>query len=126
MSKARLMFGMPVEAVIAEICDQNLRAVRICLEFFSDHSKVDPDASKNPYFIFGGFDRMQIYGDEIVDLFEACDNNVGKLIAVMRASQLGMIKKHEIKKAIKEHTKLDIDLLIKQIQERLPKFNASA
>lgn len=100
----------------------------ICLDLLREGSKVDPDD------IFQGFsnllqlDTMGIWDEQIYTLYkDVCKSNVSKVIALLRAYQLGQLAgatEEAIKYAIAHRGEgIDIDAVVKAVKNRLPAFN---
>lgn len=101
----------------------------VCLDLLKQGPKVDPDD------IFEGFsnllqlDTLNIWDEQIYALFaDVCKSNVSKVIALLRAYQLGQLAgatEKAIKFAINNHGQgIDIDAVVKAVKEELPAFNS--
>ncbi len=68
-------------------------------------------------------DSFGIYGSRIWMLYkDVCDRDAIKMIAAVRACQLGIISEGELNSAIDGISKLDLDNLLSQVKERLGSF----
>lgn len=106
-------------------------ALKICMELLENGGKVDPDN------VLGGgvaalhtLDAVGIYEDRICALYECCGNHLGKMIAVLRAYQLGRlagVNAEILHYAISNNKKLpNLDLVVQAVKSRLPNFNPDA
>lgn len=84
-----------------------------------------------PFAHLLNIDSFNIYGCKLWILYkDICGSSILKTIAVLRALQLGLLKDHLLRQAIDsiekfsnhESAKIDVDEILKNVQERLPKF----
>jgi hypothetical protein len=68
---------------------------------------------------------MEVYDDEIWDLYKMCGQDVVKTVACVRGSQMGIIPKEELHAAIKNRAQLNSDDILAKVQEKLPGFGKS-
>lgn len=70
-------------------------------------------------------DDKRIYGERIWKFYRGvCKNNVASMLACLRATSFGIINDQTLNEAIDGKKAIDVDTLMKQVQERLPNFNS--
>lgn len=108
------------------IADNNPGALEALVQSTEIAEKVDPDDWAGPFAAIIQCDSLEIYGSKIYIIWnDICSRDTVKFLAVLRAAQLGILRRKELYQAIKdEHDhKLDHDTIMAQVQERLPNFN---
>lgn len=132
MKNKRIVLGMSVEIMVLAMSGGNSESADVCLELLKKGGKVDSEAS------FGGgfnslsmLDKLEIYEERIHMLYkDVCNCDLGKMIAVLRAYQLGKLAGVDIKTlnhAIDNcGNGIDIEKVVQVVKTRLPKFNPEA
>ena len=126
MSRIKNLNMSPVD-IIVTLCDGNPGAITACLEILKHTEEVDP------YNVGGGImsllwlDTFKLYGPRIYMLWnDVCNRDVGAMLAVMRAYQLGQLEgvtMEVINHAIENRgAGIDVDKVIAAVQVKLPKF----
>jgi len=113
----------PISAMI-KMVEGNPGAIRVCAELFEQSSKIDPDAALEGMVPIFTLDTHGIYGSRIWMLYkDVCKGNLTKVIAVLRAVQLGLISERTLLHAIDNYGEgLDINDAHRRVKEKLPKF----
>lgn len=100
----------------------NPGALNVLIEIFKQGDQNDPVG-------MGGFgtvlmlDTFGIYESRIWMLYkDVCGQDITKLMAVVRACQLGLLQETNLHAAIDGRLKLDTDALLTQVAERLGTF----
>lgn len=117
----------PLDAVVV-LSEGNPGATRVCAELLKDGARIDPDN------ILGGvgqllmLDSAGLYGARIWMLYkDVCGEDLGKMVAVLRAWQLGIVGHDAVAHAIDHRGDgIDLDDVVSQVQERCPAFDADA
>lgn len=114
-------------SAIAKLSEGNPGAVTVLVDLFKTTPSLDPDAA------FGGvaplftLDTMGIYGSKIWVLFkDCCGSSILGLQTVLRAYQLGILRRYEIDEAMRDYTALDTTSLLASVQKELPRFGVAA
>ena len=113
-----------------KLSDGNPGALTVLMQLYKEEAKVDPDSALAPFGTMLALDSRGIYADKIWILYkDICKQNIVHLITLFRANQLGLIFDEKIEDAIDSahagnaHViDIDIEDLLKQVQERLPEF----
>jgi hypothetical protein len=92
--------------------------------------KVDPtnlDAYSAP---LKALDEAGIYGKDIEGLYQICGRHPGKVVALLRATTLGLVDAPAIKAALKpvgilRAGGLDVDGITKKVESSVPEFSVS-
>ena len=86
--------------VMVKMSDGNPGAINAIMELTKINKAVDPLSAFGPVSTLLGLDSAGIYGTFLYVLFnDICERNPVKMIAVMRAVQLGIIPVELVKKA---------------------------
>lgn len=109
--------GMSVSSLIVKMADGNPGAATVMARLATEGPKIDPDAAYGPFSAILGLDCDGIYGPDIWILYkDICGESLTRMVAVLRAVQLGFTTNVE---------KKDVDGLLDQVQKRLPRFGHS-
>jgi len=129
MASKRIRWDMSVLDVIKAMGGGNPGALRACMELLSKGKEVDPDAvpdgGLNSLLIL---DELRIYEERIYMLWnDVCERDVGKMIAVLCAHQLGVVDTNTLNHAIDNRgAGINLDAVVKAVKSRLPNFNPEA
>jgi hypothetical protein len=87
-------------------------------------AEIDPDDWAGGLGPLLFMDSNRIYGSRIWQLYkDVCNQSLVRMLAVLRAWQLGFISGHALHHAIDNCGEgLDVDELLGRVQERLPRF----
>ena len=107
-----------------KMSDGNPGALRVCSDLINYGGLIDTDSA------FGGFsnvmdlDSLGVYGGRIWMLYkDVCGESLWKMIAVLRANQLGIIDENGICHAIDNRGDgIDIEKCINEVTNRLTGF----
>lgn len=110
--------------VVKKLSEDVPGATAVCMLILKDGENIDPDGAFGGFGILLLLDTFNIYGLKIWKLYkDVCKEDLIKTIAVIRAYQLGIIKKGKLQVAINEHGKgIDVEELYQKVKERLPNF----
>lgn len=116
----------PISAV-AKLSEGNPGALSVCMQMLQRGGDIDPDG------ILGGLgcilclDSYAIYGTRIWMLYkDVCGEDLMKTVAMLRAVQLGFLKEAKLHHAVNNYGDgIDVDALLVEVQEFLPKFGKS-
>lgn len=93
---------------------------------------IDPHAGLGPLHYLFFLDDLHVYGPRIWILFkDVCKSDYTKMIAVLRAWQLGFLPRESLVTAIdtarkSAPMKLDLEDLLAQVKDRVPDFGKQA
>lgn len=114
---------------VVKMCNGNLGAMQPLMELLvSDH--VDPDNFMGGLGVILFLDTLEIYDTDIYVLYsDICDKDIVKMIAVLRAVQMGLFSSLILQEACSRQDFTGRDLvpvneLYEKVKERLPKFNS--
>ena len=127
--KNRIQLKDSVMEAAVKMCDGNLGALHPLMQLLeSDH--VDPDNALGGLGVILFLDSLGIYDTDIYVLYsDICDKDVIKMMAVLRATQLGLFSSPILQEACSRQDYSGRDLvpvneLYDKVKERLPKFNS--
>lgn len=123
------MLADPRLAMVA-LAEGNIGAVTAMMAMADIAEKVDPDSALGMLDCLFSLDNYCVYGTDIWVLFKyVCCHNPVRMIAVLRACQLGLLGVGEIRKALSqapspERTALKekAETIVSLVQEKLPEF----
>jgi hypothetical protein len=125
---ARIKLTMtPFEALFV-VVEGNPGALSVCMDLLQHAQAIDPDAALGGLGTLLTFDEERIYGSRIWMFFkDVCGGDIGKMLAVLRADQLGQlagVTREKISHAIDNRgVGLDVDAAVAAVKERLPDFD---
>ena len=105
------------------LAEGNEQAVQIIFEIIHNWHRIDPQLDVGPIRLIIQIDRAELYGDKLVDFYEkVCDKNPLKLVTVLRAIDLGILRPNEPLEALAGERVLNLETCNRMIREFLPKF----
>jgi hypothetical protein len=124
MAEERLKLGMSVLDAFYAMTEGNPGALMVCVNIEKHASAIDPDNAFGWLGVIMHLDTSGIYGPRIWMLYKnVCDEHLGKMIALLRANQLGLLSTEDLNHAIDDYgDSIDAEALVAAVQERLPNF----
>lgn len=128
---SRIQGNDTIQDVFVKLSEGNPGALSTMAEIYKQGPEIDPDAILGGLTPIAGLDTLGIYGTDIYVLFsDICENSIPKMLAVLRAVQLGFFPAETVKDAASRQDRsgaamIPVDELYRQIQERLPRFNTN-
>lgn len=126
ISMTRLQLFMDIPQAIIALSEGNPGAITVLSQAVSQVSQIDPDNILGALGFLLQLDSAGIYGSDIWVLYKrVCGERLPHTVAVLRASQLGLINRRQIKRAIQEANEgmpisLNADAVAAQAKEQLP------
>jgi hypothetical protein len=110
--------------IIMKMVDGNHGAMTVCMELLNHTTKIDPDVVLGPLTSLLTLDMHHIYAEQILMLYkDVCGEDIVKMVAILRAVQLGLITSEGLKHAINNYgAGVDVDDLVRQVKVKLPRF----
>lgn len=114
--------------VISKMSEGNPGAATALGAIFKNAQRIDPQSALGPLGALCSLDTADVYGSGIWVLYsDVCGQNVSKMIALLRAAQLGFVSYDLIKEISSRQDyswrkMIDVDAVCKQVQERLEEF----
>lgn len=91
MKKERITIEDSMLSAITKMAEGNLGAMNACVDLFMLCEKIDPQNILGGFDYILNLDSIGIYGTDIyVFLNDICENNIAKMIAVLKAVQFGL------------------------------------
>lgn len=118
-----------VMSAVIKMCEGNLGVMTALMEIIKCSKQVDPDDFMGGLGKILALDTLEIYGTNIYVLWnDICDRNTSKMIAVLRANQLGFISDQILKDACHRQDRsgrktIPVEELYSKVIERLPRFD---
>ena len=113
--------------MIAKMSEGNPGAINVLMQFITKAPMIDPKSCMGGLGPILMLDSCNIYGSRIWMLYkDVCNENIVATIAVIRATQLGIITKSTLNTAIDNYGKgIDVNTIMSKVKEELPDFNIS-
>lgn len=110
--------------IIIAMSDGNPGAVSVLSRIVRDNPKIDPDDFMGGVGPVLGLDTADIYGPDIWRLYkDVCEQNLIYMLALLRATQLGIVTESSVKRAIARGIYEDpLEGVLARVQARLPQF----
>lgn len=123
----RLKLEMTFLDIIMAFSEGNPGAATVLMTLMENNQRIDPNDAFQRLGPFIGLDNLDCYGSNIWVFFKhLCGGDPVKMLGIMRAIQLGYTSDETVMRAIEAaktgKPDLDIDGLLKQVRQRLPRF----
>jgi len=128
MANERLCLNMTVMEVLTAMCGEDSDSQFILREILVNTARIDPDTMLGGIGAIWKLDSLHIYDERIYMLWNGvCQCNVAKMIAVLRAHQLGQLAgttEEALNFAIDNRgAGLDLVAVVAAVKEQLPNFD---
>lgn len=116
-------------SAVIKMCEGNSGAMTALIEVIKCGEQVDPDDFMGGFGKILALDTLEIYGTDIYFLWNyICDRNTSRMIAVLRANQLGFISDQLLRDVCHQQDRSKSDIipveeLYSKVVERLPEFD---
>jgi len=127
MKDQRIQLTDSIMDITIKMCEGNPGAMTFIMGAFKESEEIDPDGMGNLGFILNA-DRCGIYGTDLYVLWsDLCDRNMTLSIALLRATQLGIISDELLADACNRQDYSGKDIIAVQevyekVCEQLPNF----
>ena len=110
--------------VLQKMSEGNPGALKVCMDIMEKGNLIDPDSALGGYGALLILDTCQIYAARIWMLYKGvCGEELVKIIAVLRAYQLGLLDLGKLNHAIDNNGDgIDVDEIEQQVKARLSTF----
>lgn len=107
-----------------KMSEGNIGAATVIVQLFKRNAEIDPQSALGPYSSVLHLDSLGIYGSKIWMLYkDVCSEDIRKMIALLRAYQLGFTSESTIKAGIEQYgAGIDLDDLVSKVENALPDF----
>lgn len=127
MANERIKLDMMAD-VIMVVSGGSPEAMSVCIEILKNGDKIDPDLFAGGLGSLLMLDTLGIYGSRLYMLWnDVCKRSVGRMIAVLRANQLGQlagVDSKTLNHAIDNcGVGINLDAVVEAVKNRLPNFN---
>ena len=114
--------------IAVKMAEGNPGALSVLTRTFNEAEKIDPDNAFGPFGPAMILDTFGIYGSDIWVLYkDVADQDLAKMIGILRAVQMGVTHQGELKLALvrgmTDERKTD---LLDRVKKLLPNFNLQA
>ena len=123
-AKNRIELTDNVFDIMTKMAEGNPGGLSVLMKLYTDSDAIDPDSALGGLGVILDFDQMGIYGSNIWILFkDVCGQDVTKLVALLRAKQLGYIEERLIvDAAYGRNRNLPLKDLFDKVRAYLPDF----
>lgn len=120
-----------VPDLVQALTGGNPGALSVCTLILKDGAKIDPDSAEGGFMPLLLMDTFEIYDGDIWLLYkDICGMDIVKLLAVLRACQMGGLAdctQASIKQSLQFvgrgiKVQLDLDAILEAVQEKVPQF----
>ncbi len=114
-------------SAISKLSEEIPGAIKVCAEILNKGGDIDPDSALGGLGTLLLLDTFGIYGTRIWMLYkDVCKQDLTKMIAMLRAVQMGIINEDKLQYAINNYGKgINVDDLYKKVRQKLPRFSNS-
>ena len=129
---ARIEWQDTAEDIIMKMSDMNPGAISVLVNILQKTERIDPDNAMGGLGVIMMLDNNGIYGDDIFVLYcDICNSDTAKMIAVLRAVQLGFFSGNTLRDAASRQDRsgrkmVPVDELCSKVKEELPDFCLTA
>lgn len=110
--------------VIKKMAGGNIGALRVLMEIIEKSPIIDPQGAMGGLGAILSLDTENIYEERIWMLYkDVCGENITKMLACLRASQLGIINSRQLNVTIDDFGSLDVDDILSKVKDRLEHFD---
>ena len=111
--------------IIAKLADGNPGAARVMADMFVQTPEIDPQNMLGGRGSVLFLDMLGIYGSRIWMLYkDVCGQDMKKMLAALRAVQMGLRTRSELLSAVDGGTKFDADAALSDVKGKLAAFAA--
>lgn len=122
----RLTLQDDFKAAVLKLAEGNPGAATVLAGAVGHGALIDPEAA-DPVLTLYQLDDLGVYGAKVWALFkDVAGSNYTRMLAVLRAQQLGHLNKRELWDAIDGRAKLNVDNLLAAVRAELPTFGIGA
>lgn len=108
-------------SAVQKLSEGNPGAITVLMEIILKGGPIDPQSAFKEWTGLMGLDSHGIYGSDIWVLYkDVCGQDLINLLAVLRAVQMGFLRRADVFSAIRRLTQLDIPRLRLQLKVALP------
>lgn len=128
MSEQRIKLDMTAEEAIVAMSEGHAGATRVLIEICCFGAQIDPASALGSLGSILKLDALGIYGPRIWALYAlVCQEDLMKLVAVLRAHQLGLcVTRDDFDHAINNDGQgIDIDAVVAAVKKVLPDFDTN-
>ena len=110
--------------VLQKMTEGNPGALNVCMDIMEKGNQIDPDSALGGLRALLTLDACQIYAARIWMLYkDVCGEELVKIIAILRAYQLGLLDLGKLNHAIDNNGDgIDVDEIEQQVKARLSAF----
>ena len=128
-SMERITLSDSISSAISKMVEGNIGAINACISLIKEGEKTDPQNIMGGFGCILDLDREGIYGTDIYVFWnDICNQETSKMIAVLRAIQLGFFSGRVLADACHRQdysgrSMIPVEELYKMVIERLPAFD---
>lgn len=128
-SMERITLSDSISSAISKMAEGNIGAVNACISLIEEGEKTDPQNMMGGFGCILDLDREGIYGTDIYVFWnDICNQETSKMMAVLRAVQLGFFSGRVLADACHRQdysgrSMIPVEELYKMVTERLPAFD---
>lgn len=130
-SMERITLSDSISSAISKMAEGNIGAVNACISLIEEGERTDPQNMMGGFDCILDLDREGIYGTDIYVFWnDICNQDTSKMMAVLRAVQLGFFSGRVLADACHRQdysgrSMIPVEELYKMVTERLPAFDSA-
>lgn len=129
---SRIELDDTVQDIVMKMSNMNPGAISVLINICRETSRIDPDNAMGEFGVMMFLDTLGIYGSDIYFLYaDFCKRDTEKMLAVLRAVQLGFFCGNTLADAASRRdmsglAMVPVDELCRRVKDRLPNFVITA
>lgn len=130
-SMEKITLSDSISSAISKMAEGNIGAVNACISLIEEGERTDPQNMMGGFGCILDLDREGIYGTDIYVFWnDICNQETSKMMAVLRAVQLGFFSGRVLADACHRQdysgrSMIPVEELYKMVTERLPAFDSA-
>lgn len=128
-TSTRITLEMSGKEIIMAMCDGNPGAINVLMGLYKENERIDPDSFLGAFSAITQLDELGLYGPNIWMAYkDICGESFSRLIALLRAVQLGLLPREVLIEAVINSRKhlavtINIEEIYEAVCKELPNFN---
>jgi len=122
MFRGRITGKMDIGKALEALTNGRSDSFATCQSIINFAEMVDPSMTGGALGYFKILDELEIYEERIHALFIACGRDTIKMLALLRAYQLGILDMAEINNMIDGNKRIDLKAIAEAVRKQLSDF----
>lgn len=114
---------MNIGSLIEKLSEGREDAAMVLFAVSEMNESVDPKSIYKSLDTLTSLEERGVRGEQVMNLYTACNEHVGRVILTLRAVNLRILPMMEVRKAIRGQTSLDFVKLEQDVVRKVNSFN---